>query len=121
MSETNGAEVIRVGRKGLRKFAIGDGPVFEIDVWATMNAYLKMRRSFSGEDGKVAPENNDAFEQSLAGFVKDVTQTDGLTVTEQLEFLKVLDEEAEKLRSFFTRKDAAAPSSAPSTEVRFGT
>lgn len=130
MSEKNGeCTVIRVGRKGLRTFAFGDGAEFTIDVVVTYNRYLDMRRLFAGDDDRIPPERQAELSRSAWDFVGQVARdssgnpqyfgSDDLTMAEAMEFIKYLTQEVIGLQSFFEVKSAEKQSSPESTELRF--
>lgn len=104
MSENNG--VIRVGKKGMAKFAIGEeGKPFEVDVVATMQQWFIIHESYQqteGEEkGKIRTEDMPAFHSSAVDFVKQLAPEDNPTTAEALHFLALLREQWDGLIDFF--------------------
>ena len=93
--------VIKIGRKGIRKFAFGDGAEFAIDVISVRNEWLEIDRSFRDENSMIAPENVAKLNQSALAFVREVAKDQSVNMSEALEFMARLTEEAAKLRRFF--------------------
>lgn len=133
MSQNNG--VIRIGRKGLRKFAFGDtGPVFEIDVVATFQQWIAIDENFrpieeDKEGSRVIPAAEmPAYYVAAQSFVKGLqgeeTQTNhpvDITVAEALDFIARLREQYDGLAHFFRpklREERASPDTSE-VELRF--
>lgn len=125
MSQTNG--VIRVGRKGRRKFAIGDEtderklPVFEIDVVSAFQRWLTIDDEFrEGSEERTiplarVPEWHDAARNFVAECGGCETG-DQITVAEALDFLARLREEYDGLADFFRPKSREKQESPASSE-----
>lgn len=119
--------VIRVGRKGLKKFAFGeDGAPFEVDVVAAFQGWLCVDDEFRERDGCVdrvintrdMPEYHQAAVAYVQSFAHDsrITETRhpervDLTIAEALEFLALLRKEYDKLVTFFRPKSQDVPDS----------
>lgn len=134
MSASNG--VIRIGRKGLKKFAFGDGPVFEVDVVVAFQQWVAIDESFRPEtedaDGnrRVAVENMAAYHQAAVEFVsqlqnfhdpKHLPMREMITTAEALDFIARLREQYEELAVFFRpnlQKEQDLPASS-GAELRF--
>lgn len=133
MSANNG--VIRIGRKGLKKFAFGDGPVFEVDVVVEFQKWISIDDSFRPEtenaDGNrpVAVSDMAEYHRAAVQFVcelafdKDVIgRTKNLiTTAEALDFIARLREQYDELALFFRpnlRKEQNLPASS-GVELRF--
>lgn len=117
MSEGNG--VIRLGRKGRKKFAIGeDGPEFEIDVIQVNNQWIRLHNEFYGHEPprKMTSQESQEYENAVWRFVKEVANDQSLSLGEALEFVAVLNEEADKLKGFFVRRSSDAPNSPASSD-----
>lgn len=110
MSQNNG--VIRIGRKGVKKFAFGDdGKPFDVDVVVAFQAWLCIDDEFREREGCVdrtiktadMPEYHAAavhYAQQLA--TDPVTgNAPNLTVAEALEFIALLRREYDGLLTFF--------------------
>ncbi len=119
MSSANGVEVIRIGRKGKRSFALGDGPPVEIDVVKTYNAWLDIDRSFRDEKGELPPLKRGELDLAAWQFTAALFHTEDLTLAEALEFLKHVSVVTRELSAFFVLPTAAEPSSPESTELTF--
>lgn len=102
MSAGNG--VLRIGRKGKKKFAFGEegAPgecVFEVDVVETFQGWIDVDESFRAEDRSV-PDTK-AYQTAAVGFVKKVSGAADLTTAEALDFLARLREVYDDLAAFF--------------------
>lgn len=110
MSESNG--VIRIGRKGIKKFAFGDGPVFEVDVVVAFQRWVVIDDSFrpvpaNPEEGRPIPvaeiptyhEAGRSFVAELSGY-----NPEDITTAEALDFLARLREQYDELATFFRPK-----------------
>jgi hypothetical protein len=125
----NGREIIRTKSKGNKWFAVGEeGEAFKLDVIATSNQWLDISRSFENESGVVPADKLMDLNRACWKFVKDLaTDPDGkclapdISLAEALEFMRLLIDESEKLRSFFERKPSREPSLPESTELTFST
>lgn len=120
MSESNG--VIRVGRKGLKKFAFGDdGPPFEVDVVVAFQRWVSIDDSFRPEEeneegGRPIPNSSMEeyhraavmFVNELAGGVQPTGSRVGpysrITTAEALDFIARLREQYDELANFFRPK-----------------
>jgi hypothetical protein len=130
-AQSNG--VIRVGRKGKKKFAFGDGPddVFEVDVVEKFQEWISIDESFRPEvptthdrGEKVRPVPNERmaeFHAALFDFAKrcagDKAPAD-LTLAEAIEFKTKLMEVYDELSDFFVPKSREKSSSPLSAEAR---
>lgn len=137
MSANNG--VIRIGRKGLKKFAFGEegtpeGTPFEVDVVVAFQQWMMLDDSFRpaerNEEGhrpiplEVVPE----FHKAAVVFVSDLAKnphkhsdsdSKPLTVAEALDFIARLREEYDKLADFFVPKSFQEPDSPSTSEAGF--
>jgi hypothetical protein len=126
VSANNG--IIRIGRKGLKKFAFGDdGPPFEVDVVVAFRQWIDM-------DERFRPEEEDAegnrsiptsamqeYHRAAVEFVQElatVRDKEGrevyvpsITVAETLDFLARLREQYDELTVFFRVKSRVEPDS----------
>lgn len=127
MSENNG--VIRIGRKGLKKFAFGDGEPFEVDVVSALQAWVAIDESFrpetEDENGNrpVATSDMLAYNQAAVSFCKELAgEADGPTSkAEALDFIARLREQYDELAHFFRpnlQKERDSPVSS-GAELRF--
>lgn len=138
MSASNG--VIRIGRKGIKKFAFGEeGKPFEVDVIVAFQQWIAIDEEFRGEDGEgsIKTEDIPAYHQAAVEYVKGLTgpherlaadgatviqdEPEGITTAEALDFLARLREQYDELADFFRPRSRAKPDS-PATsgaELRF--
>lgn len=147
MIASNG--IIRIARKGLRKFAFGeDGEPFEVDVVSTFQQWLLIDASFRpdvpDDDGN-APVPNESipdYHQAAVKFVQMLAtapptqhcpqpvQPPNLTIAEALDFIARLREQYDELADFFRPKlrerpgspatsAAGSPDTSESTSMRF--
>jgi hypothetical protein len=115
MSEGNGTEIIRIGRKGVKRFALGDGEPFSVDVIVVSNQWSDIDGSFRDEKGEIPRERWTECNQAAWQFVKQLSGTQDITLAEALEFIAKITIEAKKLQSFFDIKSPSEPSSPQST------
>jgi hypothetical protein len=132
MSANNG--VIRIGRKGLRKFAIGEEndprqlPAFEVDVVDAFQQWIgiddSLRPLTPDEDGNrsISTADMPTYHQAAVEFVESLgglPYAHKLTKAEALDFIARLREQYNELAVFFRPKslqerDSPATSEAPS-------
>jgi hypothetical protein len=107
MSANNG--VIRVGRKGKKKFAFGeDGAPFEVDVVVAFQQWISIDEEFriKGDDRTIPLTEMHEYHQAAVEFVKTLA-TDppaDLTVAEALDFIARLREQYDEVSNFFRPK-----------------
>lgn len=106
MSQSNG--VIRIDKKGKKKFAFGDGEVFEFDVVEVFQKWIIIDDQFRPDEPNeaghrvISVEEVPQWHQALVLFVKSLMVSDqDITIAEGLEFLARLREEYDKLVDFF--------------------
>lgn len=123
MSQENGSTIIKLGRKGVRKFQFDeDTPIVELDVIHCWNQWLTVERSFRNEKGEVPPEKNPEVNMALNQFSCQMLQVQEMSDANALEFQAVLGKEVDKLLPFFDASSEDEPSSPPnSTTVVFST
>lgn len=124
MSSGNG--VIRIGRKGVKKFAFGeDGEVFSLDVvdafqkWRVIDE--KIREPY--EDGSIPTSDMEAYYVAAVDFVKEVSEgkANDITTAEALDFIARLREQYDEVADFFrpkSREEQESPDSS-AQELRF--
>ena len=115
MSANNG--VVRIGRKGLKKFAFGEtGEPFEVDVVNVFQEWLLIDESLRSEGGEIKMEYMPAYHQAAVAFVERLS---GFTITtaEALDFLARLREQYDELASFFQPRSLEKRAS-PATSVQ---
>lgn len=121
MSGSNG--VIRIGRKGLKKFAFGDdGAPFEIDVVATFQRWIEIDEQFrpeeSNEEGSrsIPTTRMPEYHQTAVLFIKELGGGK-VTIAEALDFLARLRECYDELVVFFRPKSREERDSPDTSEV----
>ena len=115
MSANNG--VIRIGRKGIKKFAFGeDGVPFEVDVVVAFQQWISTDESLRQQDGPkegtILSEDMQSYHQAAVDFVTGLAgQVDtqqlpplNITVAEALDFIARLREQYDELVDFFRPK-----------------
>jgi hypothetical protein len=127
MSSSNG--VIRIGRKGIRKFAFGDdGPPFEVDVVVAFQKWIMIDDEFRStelnENGnRIIPlERMPEFHQAAIAFVEQLRggpiSGEGLiTTAEALDFIARLREQYDELADFFQPRSLEERDSPGTSEV----
>ena len=119
--------VIRVGRKGRKKFAFGeDGAPFEVDVVVAFQEWVGIDEQFRerSEDRTISTADMPAYHQAAVAFVCGLagqSAEDGITTAEALDFIARLREQYDEVAVFFQPKlrdelDSPATSGA---ELRF--
>ena len=132
MSNSNG--VIRIGRKGRKKFAFGEeGKPFEVDVVEAWQQWVIIDDNFrpeADEDGARPIPTAEwpayhqaavAFAQGLATDLTQMTEPPAITIAEALDFIARLREEYDELAVFFhpkSRQERASPDTSE-VELRF--
>lgn len=133
MSKSNG--VIRIGRKGLKKFAFGEegepySGVFEVDVVEQFQQWRVIDDEFrqANEDRSIPIERMSEYHTAAVRFVKQLSGNNApegdqydITVTEALDFLARLRECYDELADFFvpkSREERASPVTS-GAELRF--
>lgn len=122
MSEGNGTGIIRIGRKGLRKFAFGeDGAPFEVDVVVAYQRWMEIDDEFrpplpDEEGNRLVPvADMGRYNAAAAAFATELAhdpkKPNVLTVTEAREFIELLRQEYNRMADFFRPKLRAAPAS----------
>src|SRR5438270_13289584 len=104
MSADNGVEIIKIGRKGRKFFQLGERPPFEIDIIVVQNQSLDVDRGFRNDKDEVPNDRLQDWSQAAWRFVSEVCGTptddasnpDALTGAEVLEFISILNREANK-------------------------
>lgn len=134
MSQNNG--IIRIGKKGLKKFAFGDedapnGPPFEVDVVITFERWLVIDDQFRPIERDEKGERNipraemPAYTNASAVFVEELRgdiakSQEGyqpVTTAEAMDFMARLREEYDALLVFFQPKLRQEPESQGTSEV----
>lgn len=138
MSAKNGDGVVRIGRKGTKKFAFGeDGAPFEVDVVCAMHGWIAVDEQFrteeeTGSDGtvyKVIPTADmNEYHAAAVGYVCSLATKESvgsgkpeITTAEALDFIARLREEYDALADFFRakrRKEEDSPDTS-AAELRF--
>lgn len=129
MSEGNGNGVIRIGRKGRRKFAFGeDGAPFEVDVVAAFQEWVCIDESIRDQfEDRVIPNSAMpefhaqavAFATRLAGKLTDGPPT--VCPAEAMDFIARLREQYDEVATFFHPRSRAERDSPDTSavELRF--
>lgn len=120
----NNNGVIRVGRKGVKKFAFGeDGEPFEVDVVVAFQLWVAVDEEFRGEDYSIPNDRMGEYYQAAVRFVEGLADAPAgsLTVAEALDFVARLREQYDEVAAFFrpkSREERASPGSS-GAELRF--
>ena len=112
MSADNG--VIRVGRKGRKKFAFGeDGAPFEVDVVTAFQQWVSIDEGFreQTEDRTIPTAGMAAYHQAAVDFVKSLLHdvTTDISTAEALDFIARLREQYDEVSVFFRPKSLDEP------------
>ena len=113
--------VIRVGRKGKKKFAFGeDGDPFEVDVVVAFQEWVTIDDGFreASDDRSIETSDMAAYHKAAVDFVErlaSVPDPDGqgfshpgdITTAEALDFIARLREQYDELADFFLPKKRA--------------
>ncbi len=117
MSANNG--IIRIGRKGLKKFAFGDdGAPFEVDVVAVFQQWISIDDNFRtlSEDRSIPTAEMPAYHVAAQVFVKELSGNE-VTIAEALDFIARLREQWDELGAFFQPKSREKRDSPDTSEV----
>ena len=129
MSANNG--VVRIGRKGLKKFAFGDdGAPFEVDVVVAFQTWISVDESFRQDDDEgnriIPTESVASYHQAAVDFVHALGRTTNpqlnITTAEALDFIARLREQYDELAIFFRprlREEPGLSDTSTGTSVRF--
>ena len=122
MSADNG--VIRVGRKGRKKFAFGEGEPFEVDVVVVFQQWISIDETFrdQSEDRTIPTAGMAMYHQAALDFVKGLSPNAvDICVAEALDFIARLREQYDEVSVFFRPKSLDEPESAGTSgaEMRF--
>lgn len=106
MTVINNNGVIRVGRKGKKKFAFGEnGTPFEVDVVQAFQAWVDIDNAFRDTPDKTISANTmREYHTAAVKFAKDFDLVTDITTAEALEFLAQLREQYDELAVFFQPK-----------------
>ena len=128
MSANNG--VIRIGRKGIKKFAFGeDGAPFEVDIVVAFQEWIGIDESFRLEEGEgvktedvgtIPSERMAEYHQAVVRFVETLSCCK-VTTSEALEFTARLRDQYTEMLDFFrpkSREERASPDTS-GVELRF--
>lgn len=108
MSASNG--VIRIGRKGTKKFAFGeDGPVFEVDVVTVFQRWIcidkDLRATEGPDEGAIPAAAMETYHFAAVQFAEELSGGP-VTTAEALDFLARLREVYDDLADFFQPKSS---------------
>ena len=124
MSANNG--VIRIGRKGLKKFAFGEeGAPFEVDVVQAFQQWLCIDEQFREHNDNRTIETPEMPQYHQAAVDFATTQAAGtvatVTIAEALDFIARLREQYDEVAAFFQPRSRDEPDSPGSSgaELRF--
>lgn len=125
MSSNNG--VIRVGRKGRKKFAFGeDGQPFEVDVVVAFQEWVCIDDQFRerSEDRVILTSDMPAYHQTAVEFVTRLCGgVSVITTAEALDFIARLREQYDEVATFFQPRSREEPDlpAISAAELRFST
>lgn len=121
MNTTNG--VIRIGRKGIKKFAFGeDGAPFDVDVVVAFQEWIGIDDKFRerSEDRSILTMDMPAYHQAATDFA--IRLSGGVVTTaEALDFIARLREQYDEVAAFFqpkSREERVSPATSEA-ELRF--
>ncbi len=101
----NGTPVVRIGKKGTKSFAFGDGPVISLDVIQIYNEWLMVQEQLiEVKDGQRHIKDAKAYSETQVAFVSMMYATvggDPVTHAEAAEFIKELTVAQMELQHFF--------------------
>lgn len=125
MSANNG--VIRVGRKGIKKFAFGDGDPFDVDIVVAFQEWIETDEKFreDTDDRSIPLPLMAEYHRAAVEFVTKLSQgtVESVTTAEALDFLARLREQYSELAAFFRpklREEEESPDTSE-VELRFST
>ena len=123
MSQDNG--VIRVGRKGLKKFAFGDGEPFTVDVVVAFQHWAEVDEEFRSKDRTVPLERMAEWNRTAVDFVQrlaavptgspNAVALPDITAAKARDFIARLSEQYDEVAAFFQPKLRGEPDSPDSS------
>lgn len=120
MSNDNG--VIRIGRKGKKKFAFGDGDVFEVDVVIALQEWEVRDDNFRPQEADEEGRRNipmcdmHQYQQAAVDYVKELSGVE-VTVAEAFDFIARLREQYNEVAENFLVKSSRKPDSPDTSEA----
>lgn len=128
MSTAKSNGVIRIGRKGVKKFAFGDGEPFDVDIVVAFQEWIgiddEFRPAEPDADGRrpIPTAEMPRYHAEAAAYVSRLSNVD-VTAAEALDFIARLREQYDELAVFFQPKSLverdSQSSSEPVSELRF--
>lgn len=116
----NGDGILRIGSHGKVKMRYDDSTeIVTIDVIHAWNSWAAIDEKFRDKDRMVPAEQAQEWNLAVYQFACEMLKAPEMSMTDAMHFLKVLREEADKLKVFFEIKSADEPSSRESTELTF--
>ena len=113
--QSNG--VIRIGRKGVKKFAFGDeGEPFEVDVVTAFQRWISIDEGYRQEDFTIQNDQMADYHSHARDFVEELGGGK-VTTAEALDFIARLREQYDEVAAFFRPKSRAERDSPDSSEV----
>lgn len=121
MTANNGSGVIRIGRKGVKKFAFGDdGEPFEVDVVVAFQEWVGIDDQFRErtDDRTILTADMPEYHRAAVDFVhRLMSEGNGKpTTAESLDFIARLREQYDEVAAFFVPKLREEPGS-PGTSL----
>lgn len=102
MSSNNG--VIRIGRKGIKKFAFGEnGNPFDVDVVVAWQEWIGIDEGMRTDNGIIPTEQMPTYHQAAVAYAERLS-SGMVTTAEALDFIARLREQYDELASFFLPK-----------------
>lgn len=110
--------VIRIGKKGIKKFAFGDGEPFSVDVVTVFHQWLAIDDGFrqEQEDRRIPLAEMGGYNAAAQSFVQELCGCE-ITTAEALDFIARLREQYDELADFFQPKSPEKQDSPASSEV----
>ena len=123
MSANNG--VIRIGRKGIKKFAFGEeGAAFDVEIVVAFQRWIAMDKQFRQDDGDgtILTEDMPAYHQAAVAYAQEISgygqdEATLITTAEALDFIARLREQYDELVDFFQPRLRPEPGSPDTSEA----
>lgn len=113
----NSNGVIRIGKKGVKKFAFGDdGAPFEVDVVVVFQQWVATDEGFRDADFSIPSDRMLEYHAAAVSFVQQLCGHE-VTTAEALDFIARLREQYDEVAAFFRPKSREERASLDTSEA----
>ncbi len=124
MSEGNGygdaTQIIKVGKRGMRKFQYDEEPEVLLDIVHVSNQWAIIDEGYRDEKGQVPRARWNEYADAQVKFAEDCLGVkDKMSKAEAMQFIQLMDKEAKKLNDFFEQESGVKQSSRSPSDVTY--